>query len=795
MNKLIHPLILIVSLLLITCFSTFGQTKYKSKIVNTNNDNVIGAVVALTTTSQKIIEYTTTDNNGSFYFDIPARESKDSLQIVISHLSYKAKICKLNSMPSGSTIILDSESKQIDDIVITASAPLYTLEKGKMIVNISEVKFTHSDKSTDVLSKLPFLDIVSDKSIIYENKTAIVIINGVEQKVKGKALLAVLKSIPANQIDKVILSGNTLGKYNSSTSVIEINTKTPLANGYYANIDLASTAYNDNKYSGNSMFSIFGNYNKLQANLSFQYRPNTRSHTENLDSTIYSKIASISRNREYETNQDTYQGNIGLTYSFDNGNILSFSSNAYNDSGNTNVDMTVDEYSSKLSSYQQKSNYDYKNYLYTGLIQFSSNTKLPFRYSIVLDVIKGGLTNEVSEKKKEKQVFLPYFTTKNTMDGTQYTGRFDLTYEINKEVEINGGIKYINGDITESNYSKDSNLQESSIVPSSEFNGKENTTALYSNIKVELNSKLFFGAGIRAERLDYNFNTGSGEEILNDTSWDWYPSINMTYKTKGLSTTLSIEKEVNKPDYYALLPGRNYIDDYSYSVGNPDLKQSNYWSISSKSTILGFINFRLGYSKNKRNIDKIVSQKDGFSVYSTKNIGDYSKYYARLDIPFRFAHDKIGGYLTLYTGYKKHSNPQNNFVLNEDRNGIHYHQFAASFWWDVSDRLNLSTHIIYFPKDQELQFDKGRIFRLNLSAKYALLKNKKLNLSLRCIDITRSYANDKVYYYDNITHYETTNDLASPTFTLGISWMFNKGNDVRDKRYYGDNPNISRFSK
>lgn len=787
MNKLISPLIL--SLLLIICFSTFGQTKYKSKIVNTNKDNVIGAVVALTTASQKIIKYTTTDNNGSFDFEIPARETMDSLQIVISHLSYKAKICKLNSMPSGSTIILDSESKQLDDIVVTASAPLYTLEKGKMIVNISEVKFTPSDKSTDVLSKLPFLDIIAGKSITYENKTAIVIINGVEQKVKGEALLAVLKSISADQIDKVILSGNTLGQYDSSKSVIEINTKTPLANGYYGYVDVEGTSYADNKYGGNSMFSIFGKYNKLQANFSFQYRPNSRAHYEDLDSTIYSKIATISRNNELEIIQDTYQGSFGLTYSFDNKSTLSFSTNTYNDSGKTKIGMKVDEYTSEFSSYQQRSNFDFKNNLYTGLLQYSSNNKLPFHYSIILDVIQGGMTTEGTVDKKEKEAFSPYFRSKNTMDGTQYTGRLDMSYEINKKIELNNGVKYINGNINESTY------YNTNIAASSEFDGRENTFALYTNLKVELNSKFFFGAGVRAELVDYNFNTSSGDEILSNSSWNWFPSINMTYKTKNFTTNIDLQKEVDKVSYYDLLPGKAYIDDYSYSIGNTQLKQSKYLIVSSNSTIFKYINLRLCYYLNKGNIDKIVSHKDGMSEFSTKNIGDYSKFYARLTVPFRFVDDKIGGYVTGYIDYRKHSNLIEGLVWDEDRNGSSHRQLRGSLWWDVTDRLNISSYITWYSKEQEFQYDKAAMFRLNLSVKYALLKSKKLYLSLSGRDITNSFNEDRTYYYDNIVQHQTSNNLNTPTFILGINWMFNKGKDVKKDRFYGENPNISRFIK
>ncbi|MFV0269404.1 MAG: carboxypeptidase-like regulatory domain-containing protein, partial [Draconibacterium sp.] len=206
MNKLIF-----ISLLMY-CLSSFGQTKYENRVIDINSEGVSGAVVALTNLNQQIFSQVVTDDNGHFEIEIPTNVEMDSLQMLISHLAYKTKKCILTNIICDSVIILEINSNQIDGILILGKKPLYTIEKGKTVVDISEVKFQASDKFTDVLSKIPLVDASSDENIKYENKTALVFIDGVEQKATGKALTATLKSIPADQIDKIILSGNTLGK-------------------------------------------------------------------------------------------------------------------------------------------------------------------------------------------------------------------------------------------------------------------------------------------------------------------------------------------------------------------------------------------------------------------------------------------------------------------------------------------------------------------------------------------------------------------------------------------------------
>ncbi|WP_321321087.1 outer membrane beta-barrel protein [Labilibaculum sp.] len=786
MNKLI------LTFLLLSCFSSFGQTKYKNKVINLNNDDVFGAVATVTDINQHIFYQTVTDGSGCFEIEIPTNIAMDSLQLLISHLAYKTKKCKLSSVLRDSIITLEIDSKQVDDILIVGKKPLYTLENGKTVVNVSEVKFQPSDKSTDILSKLPFVDINSEESIKYENKTAIVIIDGVEQRIEGKALIATLKSIPADQIDKVVLSGNSLGKYNSSKSVIEIYTKSSFENGYYANIDLTGERYSDNKYGASNMFSMFGRYNKIQANFSLQYRPNSRVHSENLDSTIYNPTTIISRNTEWEKAQDVYQGNLSLAYSFDNGDVLNFTANTYNNSGKSNQDMNVGEYGSKFSFYRQKSNYELRDHLYTGLLQFSSNDTLPFHYTIVFDLVAGGENKEGKAEKEEfGGDFLSYFQSKNTMDGTQYTGRFDMTYEVNRVFEINSGIKYINGNINETSYS------DTNVIPSTKFKGKEVNAEFYANGQARLSSKLFLGAGIRAELLDYHFNITSGEEILTNSYWTWFPSLKMTYKARGFSSILSIEKSVERPDYYDMLPGISYIDDYSYSVGNTQLKPTTYWSVNSKNTILGFISLWLGYENYKNAIEDVVYQEKGSSVFSVKNLSDLTMWYGRIDVPFTFAKNKLGGYLTAVTVFQNYTNPKNGlFVWDENRNEIHYKWFKGELWWDISERFNVSSQIHYRPKKKTLQYDisQDRI-RLNLAAKFALLKNKQLNLTFSAVNVTNSYEENKVYYYNNLKQYEMSNNLALPKYSLGINWKFNRGNNVKKKNYSGEKVNVSRFSK
>jgi TonB-dependent receptor len=159
---------------------------------------------------------------------------------------------------------------------------------------------------------------------------------------------------------------------------------------------------------------------------------------------------------------------------------------------------------------------------------------------------------------------------------------------------------------------------------------KEKITAAYFMTEINFGKSLMFLPGVRYERTINDYNTVFGKPIRTDdeaalllsgvidTSGqgsyeEWLPMIHLRYKaTSWFDIRLAVTKTLSRPDYFNLVPWRNFTDNGStITQGNPNLKPITSWNYDAFFSFyshLGLFTFGL-YKKEVHDVDYIRKRR------------------------------------------------------------------------------------------------------------------------------------------------------------------------------------------
>ena len=130
----------------------------------------------------------------------------------------------------------------LDQVVIVAKKPLITREDDKEIVD-AEALSSSSTNAFEVLEKTPGAIIDQDGNVYLSSTTpATVYINGREMKLNSSDIASLLKSLPANSIQKIEILRTPSAKYDASGSggIVNIVLKKGVRIGVNGSVNVSS---------------------------------------------------------------------------------------------------------------------------------------------------------------------------------------------------------------------------------------------------------------------------------------------------------------------------------------------------------------------------------------------------------------------------------------------------------------------------------------------------------------------------------------------------------------------------
>jgi hypothetical protein len=210
-----------------------------------------------------------------------------------------------------------------------------------------------------------------------------------------------------------------------------------------------------------------------------------------------------------------------------------------------------------------------------------------------------------------------------------YSGRVDYLHPLKKNARFEAGIK---SSIvrTDNNASYDS-IQYGNIVHdfnrSNHFNYEENVNAAYVNLSTSLSKKISAQLGLRLENTNAKGNQlTTGEKFVRDYT-QLFPTAYFQYKANDKNNFgLNFGRRIRRPNYESLNPFIRFIDRYTYSQGNPDLKPQFSNNIELTHTHANFLTTTLNYTATNDIIQQVIEQKGEEAYARQANIASLKQF-------------------------------------------------------------------------------------------------------------------------------------------------------------------------
>jgi len=780
--------------LLLLCLLTscqtilFGQS-LKGKVVDQDNKPMEWATISLINfTDSTLITGKLTDVEGDFLFE---EILEDKIIVRADFVGYSPieQVILMEKDVDMGTIMLKA-SVTLTEVVIKGTKPKISYRDGTLVFDISELENIGSS-GMEILRTVPLLQIDKDDNLLVRGLSTKVLINGQDLNLSGDELKTYLDALDTDDISRVEVISNPSSKYEAEGTggIINIILKKKEL-GYFSSL-YARVGYGDfPKYmlgASVSYFteklgvsaSIYPGYSKSQNRLSID-RTNKREGSE----------TKFRQTNNWLPINKWVTGNLSLNYKINNKSSLStFFKSSFDYTEDESFNQSRIEGLGTDSLSLSKSGTDYWNTNTVGINYQNDLDTIGKNLSV--EYLRISASNDRNQERST-QFFNNQVADTNPFDLTDsneygysiHSAKVDYSQPFAHDFFMETGLKF-------SNIASESNLsyliaqedQEYILLPliSNTFSYGERNYAAYINSKKTF-KKLSLRAGLRMEYTQLETLLKSDQNLLErDNYLQFFPSLGLNYGLKeGSSISWSYSRRLTRPYYKDLNPSIDYIDQYSYEIGNPMLRPefANIMELGYqlKSTVISayatISNGTVGevLLLNEENSVIVTTKKN---LNSTKSIG----------LSFNTSFDlfkKINASFYSAGGYTESVFKQEDILVNQ-------HAFSTTTYlglrYSFAEHFNTSLSGSYVIPGQMGLFKINHLYNIDLGLGY---NKNNLNISFSWGDIFRTSKLDSTVRYGNlnahwINRWETGIAYLKISYKFGNSNAKKKGDYKKDK--------------
>ncbi len=646
----------LLALLLVT-IAAAAQTQtfqLSGKTLNAEGTPVDYATVLLTTEGE---EYSPAKSDHKMVitsaegeFCIEAAEGHYTLKISCVGYNEHAQNIALTAHTDLGTIVLGAEV--LDEVVITGN--LITREADRFVMNnLSESILAKGRDSYEMLRLAPSVYADSNGGISINGKSGVkILINEREVRMTGEQLMNYLKAIPAENLQKIEIIPESGADYDadSASGIIKITLRRQRDEGLSGSIALGvntatrthfiNVGPNGNINYKNGKWNLFG---------SFSFGQNSHNTGDDVfmkESTTYDNGATLSSKTGRELRNRLGGGMVGAIYDID-------------ERSNVGVEYSM-WYTPTLPSYTRSTleytlgDYSEAHQSIYEQLSGSVNQSLTANYIRTLDergstfkIIGDWANNRTEgENNNSDRSVVSLGGVEGTPIDSLYRNRseahytyYTLTAAVEKKVTdlttISYGAKYTLTDTystTDYAYKRGEEWQDlTSYNQLTDFN--EHIGALYGIYSTRFLSGASLSAGLRAE---YTAIPQLKERYLS-----LFPHLNASVPLNPTQTVIlsaAYKRAISRPSFWTMDPVRTQLSEYSYQVGNPDLKPVYANNFSLTGIFFYRYSLTIGASLQDGIIQQISMVDDADPTgrtlkYLHVNLHNVYQYYAQLSIP------------------------------------------------------------------------------------------------------------------------------------------------------------------
>ena len=542
-------------------------------------------------------------------------------------------------------IVLQRDAKALTGVTVNATRPLVEQKVDRTVVNVEAAITNAGANALEVLEKAPGVTVDKDGIISLKGKEGVmVLVDGRPTQLSGADLANLLRNMNASTMDQVEIMTNPPARFDAAgnAGIINIKTKKTKTAGYSgtANLNYMQGYYPKINESFNMtyrqgkvalMTSLSHNYRKGFNNLATQrwLRDEGTHNVENYLDQFSHRVNTA----------NGYNARLGLDYFASKKTTLGIMLNGfYNTLEQANQNETSISSPSKQLQSVTRATMNGQN----TWKNFSSN--LYFRR--LLDTTGRELTADLDfatyDSRNNQELINAFygadglkFRPSDSILGTLpqiihlYSGRIDYLHPLKKGARLEAGIKssYVQ---TDNNAIYDSVLGGRlvrDVARSNHFIYTEKIQAAYVNLNTPLSKKWSAQFGLRLEHT-----VASGDQRTIDSTFQvpytgLYPTAYLQYKaSKAHNFGLNYGRRLRRPDYESLNPFIRFIDRYTYSQGNPDLKPQFSNNFELTHNYRNFITTTVNYTTTNNIIQSVIEQKGDAAYQRMANIASMKQY-------------------------------------------------------------------------------------------------------------------------------------------------------------------------
>ncbi|MBE9468116.1 MAG: TonB-dependent receptor [Bacteroidetes bacterium] len=571
--------------------------------------------------------------NEKGFFKIESLPS-GNYNLEISFIGYQAKRFENISLKGGEKdlgkIELSISAENLNAVTIIANKPSVIYKVDRKVIDAGN--FPDANFAMDLLENVPSVQISIDGSKLAYRGDGVfkVFING-KAVTNGTERL---REIPAKQIEKVEIITNPSAKYSAegTAGIINVILKKTRLKGYAINSNLQI----DTRGTYELLFSINKNGKKGGWYVNGQYAKyvwwkanvNQNQTVENFNSYQTTLLDS-----KQQSGGNMNNLTIGFNYDLTPKDEIDFSFfiNPFNCTNEDSPITSVNERNFINNILQSEINYELSNVRYLSYRYYGPSFSYKHKFNkigskfISVNFDYFAYLNKLSEQSIDSKIYANS-TIKQGYYNTEQNEK-DIELSIDYENPIGDNYKIETGISLETNHIPKSTFENGY------FNNKNNITPFANSVKYQQvhfardvysayftfkgkYNKFDYQFGLRGEHTrkvsDYTYISSTENTTSYDNAFtDIFPSFHTTYSfSETHQIAFSYSKRISRPQYYKLMPIKQYSDPYSYTIGNADLNPTYTNALE--------LNYKKSWNKDFFSTELFARQTNNLMQYYTR---------------------------------------------------------------------------------------------------------------------------------------------------------------------------------
>ncbi len=627
----------IVMIWLLATGSVFAarQSQTTGRVVNEAGAAVQFATVVLLAEGEQVAG-TTTDTEGRFVLTAPT----GSYTLSVSHINYESfeRDITLTEGTDLGTLTLQPSAQKIDAVVVKAQ--LVRREADRFVVDVANSAAAIGKDGVELLERAPGVWLTDEKISINGKSGSKVYVNDRELRLDGEQLIAYIKTLRAEEIQKIEVIPVSGADYDADSSggIIKITLRRQRENGTQGSAQLWSTR---NRFgeNWNPSANIALHSGRLDLNASAWFTDQT-AETAATERTIYHTSSSLleSHSKLDEEHQD-YGGRLDAVYAIAKDHSIGvggrYTETKEEGINNTHSLLQGDATDREISSLFKEctAQRDVKgtlNYVWK-IDTLGSTLKLLADYQV----------RKSDNNHNNHSLVNGIDSLYRDQTDTKYRiGSASIAFEkhLSPRIVLQAGGKYTHYRMLSDalhEYQKEAawlrNERESFSIDYT-----EQIAAAYGIVRANFD-RWGVVAGLRGEYTRTESNgTKLGKDYLS-----LFPNLNLSYKLDEGGKHMFIAqyaRTISRPSFWQLNPQRSQVSDYTYQTGNPLLNPS--FGNSIDLTLILWYKYALSTGVNIQT-DEIQQNflsdpNDPNIIYINHiNYKDTKQYYVNLNTPLQ----------------------------------------------------------------------------------------------------------------------------------------------------------------